>query len=409
MGRAHKREDQPLIAKFQHKSIDDIFLFASHFLDHFMMLIFAKAAYDAGLYFGIGYEEIIGYGTLSFVLFGACAPIAARLSDSYSRSLMMVVFNFGIGLAAIFSALAQSPLQLMLGLAVLGAFAAIYHPVGISMLLKSDKRIGLRLGINGVFGNLGVAAAPVFIGAILLNGDWRMGFWVSGVLCLIYGVLFASRLRHEPGAKASAQAQKGTSGFSTGWQRALIALALVTTSGGFIFGAMTFLVPRYFDLALGGISSSVAVTGALASLVYACASGSQVLVGWLVDRVSPKHILLATAAGQVVFIYVSSSLADIGLLVMMTCAMCFVFGQIPLTDAIMSRYVPDEYRTRVLSIKFLLNLTAGATVLPLCGFMLQRGYTMADLFSFISFLAIPTVCAALLLPRQSRMMQPQTP
>ena len=117
-------------------------------------------------------------------------------------------------------------------------------------------------------------------------------------------------------------------------------------------------------------------------------------------------ILLATAAGQVVFIYVSSSLADIGLLVMMTCAMCFVFGQIPLTDAIMSRYVPDEYRTRVLSIKFLLNLTAGATVLPLCGFMLQRGYTMADLFSFISFLAIPTVCAALLLPRQSRMMQP---
>ena len=41
------------------------------------MLIFAKAAYDAGRHFGVSYEQIISYGTLGLVLFGACAPISA--------------------------------------------------------------------------------------------------------------------------------------------------------------------------------------------------------------------------------------------------------------------------------------------------------------------------------------------
>ena len=44
---------------FQPKSISDIYINISHFLDHFMMLIFAKAAYDAGKYFGLTYDEII--------------------------------------------------------------------------------------------------------------------------------------------------------------------------------------------------------------------------------------------------------------------------------------------------------------------------------------------------------------
>ena len=66
------------------------------FLDHFIMLVFAKAAYDAGRHFGMSYEEIIVYGVAGFVLFGGMAPVAAQLADRYSRSLMMVVYHFGM-------------------------------------------------------------------------------------------------------------------------------------------------------------------------------------------------------------------------------------------------------------------------------------------------------------------------
>ena len=83
-----------MVSTIRNKSVHDVFINISHFLDHFIMLIFAKAAYDAGRHFGLTYEQIISYGTLGLVLFGACAPVAARLADKYSRSLMMVVYHF---------------------------------------------------------------------------------------------------------------------------------------------------------------------------------------------------------------------------------------------------------------------------------------------------------------------------
>jgi len=106
------------------------------------------------------------------------------------------------------------------------------------------------------------------------------------------------------------------------------------------------------------------------------------------------------AAGQIIFVYFSAQYLDAELLIIMTLAMCFVFGQIPITDAIMARYVPDEYRGRVLSIKFLLNLTVGAMVLPFCGYLLQIGYVMSDLFFIISIVASLIFLAGLVLPEQ---------
>ena len=71
-----------------------------------MMLIFAKAAYDAGKYFGLTYDEIIAYGAVGFLFFGAFAPLAAHLSDKISRSFLMIVYHFGIGLSSILAAAA---------------------------------------------------------------------------------------------------------------------------------------------------------------------------------------------------------------------------------------------------------------------------------------------------------------
>ena len=56
-----------LTRPFRAKAVDDIYINISHFLDHFIMLIFAKAAYDAGRHFGFSYNEVIVYGALGFV------------------------------------------------------------------------------------------------------------------------------------------------------------------------------------------------------------------------------------------------------------------------------------------------------------------------------------------------------
>jgi len=391
-----------MISYFQNKTVPDTYLYFSHFLDHFVMLIFAKAAYDAGLYFDLSYGETIQLGTLGFVLFGLVSPLAARLADYYSRSLLMVVFHFGLGICAVAISFSQTANHLLIGLAGLGAFASIFHPVGIAMLLKNPNKIGFRLGLNGVFGNMGVAAAPLMTGILIFYYDWRTAFLVSGVLCVIYGVVFAVSLRSEINNDTKNDNTGQEVGFSEGWALVLFALAISTTVGGFIFAAVTFLIPRYFEVYMSNLSLSIALTGVLASLVYAFSSFSQVGVGWLIDRVSPKRVLFCMALGQIVFIFFASLFSDWILFIFMTMAVCFVFGQIPITDAIMVRYVPDDWRNRVLSIKFVLNLGVGASVLPVCSFLLSSGYQLSDLFSFMSFSAVVILGASLLLPSQSK-------
>ncbi len=379
-------------------TLPDMYINIGHFLDHFMMLIFAKAAFDAGRHFGLGYDEIIIYGTLGLFLFGAAAPLAGWLADKYSRSIIIIIYPFGVSLGAFLCFLSSSPIMLGFSIGVIGFFAAIFHPVGIAMLIRDSKKVGFRLGVNGVWGNMGVAAAPVLTGFIILNSNWQLSFLVPSIICLIFGL---AQLRgfKEIDIKEEKTKQKTSNGLVEGWKIVLISLTMTTLAGGFIFGSLTFLIPRIFEVNLSGISVDIAITGLLAGIVYAIASFSQVGVGYLIDRYSPKIILGFVGIGQFFLIYLSSLYIDYALFFVMLMAMFFVFGQVPITDAILVRYVDDRWRARILSIKFLINLCAGASVLPLVSLFLGYGYNFSDLLMILSCLAIFVVISAYMLPK----------
>ena len=379
-------------------TLPDMYINIGHFLDHFMMLIFAKAAFDAGRHFGLSYDEIIIYGTLGLFLFGAAAPLAGWLADKYSRSLIIIIYPFGVSLGAFLCFLSSSPIMLGFSIGVIGFFAAIFHPVGIAMLIRDSNKVGVRLGVNGVWGNMGVAAAPVLTGFIILNSNWQLSFLVPSLICLIFGI---AQLRgfKEIDIKEEKTKQKTSNGLVEGWKIVLLSLTMTTLAGGFIFGSLTFLIPRIFEVNLSGISVDIAITGLLAGIVYAIASLSQVGVGYLIDRYSPKIILGFVGIGQFFLIYLSSLYIDYALFFVMLMAMFFVFGQVPITDAILVRYVDDQWRARILSVKFLLNLCAGASVLPLVSLFLGYGYTFSDLLTILSCLAIFVVISAYMLPK----------
>ena len=379
-------------------TLPDMYINIGHFLDHFMMLIFAKAAFDAGRYFGLSYDEIIIYGTLGLFLFGAAAPLAGWLADKYSRSIIMIIYPFGVSLGAFLCFLSSSPIMLGYSIGIIGFFAAIFHPVGITMLIRDSKKVGFRLGVNGVWGNMGVAAAPILTGFIILNSNWQLSFLVPSIICLIFGI---AQLRgfKEIDIKEEKTKQKTSNGLVEGWKIVLLSLTMTTLAGGFIFGSLTFLIPRIFEVNLSGISVDIAITGLLAGIVYAIASLSQVGVGYLIDRYSPKIILGFVGIGQFFLIYLSSLYIDYALFFVMLMAMFFVFGQVPITDAILVRYVDDQWRARILSVKFLINLCAGASVLPLVSLFLGYGYTFSDLLTILSCLAIFVVISAYMLPK----------
>src|SRR5690625_7452914 len=105
----------------------------------------------------------------------------------------MLVFFFGLGAAALVTALAQDPWQIAIGLTLIGVFASIYHPVGIPMLVERTRRPGTVIGINGLAGNLGVAGAGLLTGGFVEYFCWRVVLVVPGVVSILWWAIFALR------------------------------------------------------------------------------------------------------------------------------------------------------------------------------------------------------------------------
>ena len=359
---------------------------------------------------GPAYDRVLIDRTRASVLLCAAALFSAPAADSWVHTPLIVFFSTGIGAASILASFAQTPLQLGFGLALIGIFASIYHPVGITMVIQGGGQVGWRLGVNGVGGNLGVAAAPLITGFILASYDWRLAFIVPGVVSILIGIGFwtfvASGNAQPPPASAR---EKALVGFAPGWKRALLSLGLVTIGGGFVFGALIFLIPRIFEVKMTGVTTDVAITGALAGAVYATAAFAQIAVGRILDKRPIKPILVAIAGCQAPIIFIMSYQQDWALFVTAFLAMAVVFGQIPITDAVLSRYVPDKWRAKVLSIKFMMNLCIGAAVLPFASYVLKAGGGFETIMMILSAAALLIFSAALLLPHQAAGEQDRAP
>ena len=90
------------------------------------MLIFATvAAVRLADEWGMSYAALIPYATPGFIAFGVGAIAAGWIADKWSREGMMAIFFIGIGASSIVTALADSPLEIALGLLAIGVFAAV--------------------------------------------------------------------------------------------------------------------------------------------------------------------------------------------------------------------------------------------------------------------------------------------
>ena len=186
------------------------FVNGAHFVDHYAMLVFAAAVIVMGPALNMPYGELLPYATPGFIAFGAGALVNGWLGDRWSRRHMMAIFFLGIGAAEIAVSLVQTPLQLGAALLAVGLFASIYHPVGTAMLIAHADKLGREVGINGVWGNLGVASSAVATGAICQWFGWRAAFAVPGVATIAFGLLFMSKVRHEVRvARSRREARRG--------------------------------------------------------------------------------------------------------------------------------------------------------------------------------------------------------
>lgn len=334
---------------------------------------------------------------------------------------MMCVFFFGIGLASIATAFARTPIEIGIGLFVIGMFAAIYHPVGLAIVTGKWRNTGMRIAVNGVWGNLGVASAALITGYFIDNGGWRTAFIVPGAVSLVVGVAyFALRGREIGNERIAAKAPVATGPAPDPDLRALLVRVSVivfatTAISSIIFQSTTFALPKIFDERLRGIASEAAAwareasapinadvataVGIFAFVVFAVASLAQLVVGKLLDLYGPRPVFLTVAAIQLVFFAAMPGLHDALALAVAFGFMLGAFGQIPINDYMIGKMASGSFRARVYGVRYVVSFTVLAAALPLIAFVHER-FGFDTLFRLLAAAAAATIVIVSRLPRR---------
>jgi MFS family permease len=383
------------------------FINIGHFLDHLAMLIFPVVVVALVREWQQPYAELLLLAVGSFIAFGAFALPAGWLADHWSRYKMMAVFFFGIGASLFLTGCAQTPWQIGLGLFVTGMFAAIYHPVGIAMLVAAPQNMGRALGWNGLWGNLGLAAAALIAGALMDVFGWRWAFFVPGALSVAVGVAFLI-LVPDPGPVKKKSKTIGLHVDRATMMRIFGILLIATACGGVIFNSTTVAMPKVFDERLADLAQSGLGIGALVAFVYTLAAFAQLAMGALIDRFELRRLMIGIALIQIPLLALAANLEGWAMLAAALAMMLAVFGQIPLNDVIVGKYVADEYRARVLSVRYVVSLGVAAVAVPMISELHKTAGGFSNVFLVLAALAAGMLLASLFFPSKRSITQSQS-
>jgi MFS family permease len=329
----------------------------AHALDHLFLLIFATAVSTIALEFGFArWEDLMPYGAGAFLMFGLGSLPAGRLGDLWGRRQMMIVFFVGMGVSALLAAMTTNAWQLAAALALLGTFSAIYHPVGIPMLVQGATRPGAVIGVNGLAGNLGIAAAALLTGLMVKYFGWRAAFVLPGLLCLGLAVVFARCTPREMEPPSRRAAKPGAALAPSQLARVFLVMTVASATGGIIFNMTTNGNGQLLAERLHGVVQDPGLLGLLLAAVYAVSSVAQVVVGRLIDRVPLKQLQLTILCTQVPLLLLASQAQGWWLYAALVAVMVMVFGAIPFTDAVIVRYVDDRMRSRVAGMRLTVSI-----------------------------------------------------
>jgi MFS family permease len=369
-----------------------------HGIDHMFLLIFATAVASIAAEFGYAnWEDLMPYAVGAFALFGLGALPAGRLGDLWGRRVMMIIFFVGMGVAAVLTAFAQNAWQLAVGLTLIGAFASIYHPVGIPMLVQNVPNPGAVIGFNGLAGNLGIAVAALVTGFLVKWFGWRAAFAVPGAIAIACGILFALVCPRETEAPAKRKGKATVILSPAMLVRAFTVMTAAAVTGSLLFNFTTNGNSQLLSERFLGVLEDPALLGALLAGVYTVASFAQIVVGNLIDRMPFKPLQLWISIAQVPILVIAAYTEAWGFFFALVGVMVFIFGSIPFTDAMIVRYVDDRLRSRVSGMRLTVSFGISSAAVWLLG-PLVKGMGFTALLWLMAVIATVRAAIVLLLP-----------
>ena len=318
------------------------------------------------------YAELIALSTAAFVAFGVFSIPAGWLADRWSRRNMMAVFYFGCGVSLIGAGLAPSPASLAVAMFFIGIFAAIYHPVGMAMLIDVSKMRPRTLAFNGVCGNFGVTLAAGISTTLAAWIDWRAAFLVPAVICLATGVAYLALVAddsHHIGKR------KTTADVVLSPLAAIVMFACyiaISLAGGLNLQHRADRIAEAHRRARRRRHSPCR-GGWLATGIFLCGALSQLTMGRLLERV-PAHFLFAgVATVQFASLLWTWHASGTALIVLLAVAVGAIYAQVTVGDIVIARYTADAWRGRVYAVRYFLTFISAGIAVQLIAQLYGRG------------------------------------
>ena len=290
---------------------------------------------------------------------------------------------------------------------MVGVFAAIYHPVGLAIVVEKWKNTGMRIAVNGVWGNLGVASAALITGYFIDHGGWRIAFIVPGMISILVGIAYTVP------ACGTRSSQPNSEGQGEGRGAPPLAADVKAHAVARVddrvpdHGGVEHRVPVDHLRAAQGVRRAPrrhqrVGHGTRAASRSSCSRWAP-WASWWSATTSTSWARAPCSSPprsvQVVFFAMMPGLANWAAL---ACAMVFMlaaFGQIPINDYMIGRLAEGEWRARIYGVRYVVSFTVLAAALPLIAFVYEN-WGFDALFRVLAVSAAIILGAVLMLPQR---------
>lgn len=343
----------------------------AHGISHFFHMILAPLFPWIKEAFGLSYAELGLLMTVFFVVSGIGQALSGFIVDKLGARAVLFFGVACLGFSALLLSAAQTYAMLLGGAMLAGVGNSVFHPADYTLLNKrvSTQRLGYAFSVHGISGNLGWAAAPVFLVSIAGLSSWRTALLAAALLpfaVLVLLFVYRDSLRTEASPTvANASAHRPADGALD-----FMRIPAVWMCFGFFFmtamalgGIQSFSAASLRDLY--GMSLAWATT---AYTVYMLASAAGMLWGGFIAAKTNQHdrtITLAFSFAGMFALLLASGWVNAMLAVLVMGAIGFGSGVAgPSRDLLIRAAAPKNATGRVYGVVYS-GLDSGLACAPL--------------------------------------------